>query len=253
MIIRNTENESKKKYNYVYKLYLKNDERYFYIGKRSTNNEDDSKYLGSGKALIKYKKQFGKDCFRKEILSYWDSSEKALKEEARLVTKELVEQEFCLNRIIGGGSFDTLGCKWGKRTKEQVEKVANKLRGKKQSEETKKKRSESLKRKWKDEKYIESQKNGRKGKFDKHLNNLAKERCGKICIIKNNTWKYINKEDFQKYENDGWKKRGVDNKPDYEQIMKYREQGFSYSKIGKIYGVGESTVRKWKKTYEKNN
>ncbi len=49
--------------------------------------------------------------------------------------------------------------------------------------------------KWKDEKYIESQKNGRKGKFDKHLNNLAKERCGKICIIKNNTWKYINKED----------------------------------------------------------
>ena len=158
MIIRNTENESKKKYNYVYKLYLKNDERYFYIGKRSTNNEDDSKYLGSGKALIKYKKQFGEDCFRKEILSYWDSSEKALKEEARLVTKELVEQEFCLNRIIGGGSFDTLGCKWGKRTKEQVEKVANKLRGKKQSEETKKKRSESLKRKWKDEKYIESQK-----------------------------------------------------------------------------------------------
>ena len=253
MIIRNTENESKKKYNYVYKLYLKNDERYFYIGKRSTNNEDDSKYLGSGKALIKYKKQFGEDCFRKEILSYWDSSEKALKEEARLVTKELVEQEFCLNRIIGGGSFDTLGCKWGKRTKEQVEKVANKLRGKKQSEKTKKKRSESLKRKWKDEKYIESQKNGRKGKYDKHLNNLTKERRGKICIIKNNTWKYINKEDFQKYENDGWKKRGVDNKPDYEQIMKYREQGFSYSKIGKIYGVGESAVRKWKKIYEKNN
>lgn len=103
--IRDVKNETIKKYNYVYKLYFIHDERYYYIGKRSTDNEDDSNYLGSGKALKEYKEKYGKKCFRKEILSYWNSSEEALIEEARLVTSEVVNDEFCLNRMIGGRCF----------------------------------------------------------------------------------------------------------------------------------------------------
>lgn len=243
MKIRKLGKEQEKKFNYVYKLTFKYDERYFYVGKRSTNNADDSNYRGSGKLVKKYQKKYGNDCFKKEILSYWDTAEEALIEEARIVTRELVENEFCLNRIIGGGSFDTLGCKWGKRTEEQNKKNSEAHKGKKQSEETKLKRSISIKEKWKDENYRQSQKNGRNGKYKNHLNNLTEQRRGKICIIKDGKWKYIDNDKFDEYKKLGWKRRGIKDKLNYETILKYREQGLSYQKIGDKYGVGESCIR----------
>lgn len=250
MSIRNTIKENKKKYNYVYKLTLKNNPLIFYIGKRSTDLEDDP-YMGSGKALKIYKEKFGKDCFEKEILSYWDTAEEALLEERRLVTKELIADENCLNRIVGGGCFDTLGCKWGPRTEEQNQRNRECHIGKKQSDETKKKRSKSIKEKWQDPDYRTAQMCGRKGKYDKHLNELSKERLNKICIIKDGRWKYINEAELEDFLNNGWKRRGVENKPSYQDILEYRDKGFTYSKIGEIYGVNESCVRQWVKRYKR--
>lgn len=244
MKIRKLDKEKEKKFNYVYKLTFKQDERYFYIGKRSTDNENDTEYNGSGKLVKKYQKIYGKYCFNKEILSYWKTAEEALIEEARLVTKELVENEFCLNRIIGGGSFDTLGCKWGKRTDEQNKRNSESHKGKKQSKETKLKRSESIKRKWKEEEYKNAQKNGRKGKYEKHLNNLKENRIGKICIIKDGKWKYIKKEDFDDYKKYGWERRGIQDKISYDEIFEYRRNGLSFQKIADKYGVTESCIRR---------
>ena len=245
MKIRETLREKIKKYNYVYKLYLKPDERFYYIGKRSTDKEDDSNYLGSGKALAEYKEKYGKDCFRKEILSYWETAQEALEEEARLVTEEVIRDPFCLNKMKGGGAFDTLGCKWRKRTSEEIEKVASKLRGKRQTEETKKKRSEAIRKKWEDAEYREKQKNGRVGKYNKHLEKISKAREGKICLIKGDRRKYVSENEINHFKEDGWRLRGVENKPTKSDVEKYRNDGLSYRQIGEIYGVTESGVRNW--------
>ena len=245
-MIRDTSKETKKKYNYVYKLTLKSNPEIFYIGKRSTNNENDDEYMGSGKALKEYKLKYGEDCFNKEILSYWDTSEEALIEEQRLVTKELIQLDNCLNRIVGGGNFDTLGCKWGKRTEEQNQRNRESHLGKKHSEETKKKRSISMKKKWQDKDFIEKRKNCDKTKLRKHLEKISKDRKGKVCIIKDKHWKYIKQDELDFYLKNGWKKRGVQNKPTYDEILEYRNQGLTYSKIAKIYNVTESCVRNWK-------
>ena len=250
MNIRNTNKETKRKYNYVYKLTLKEDPSVFYIGKRSTDNLEDG-YMGSGKALKEYFKKYGKDCFNKEILSYWNTAEEALIEEKRLVTKDIIKNENCLNRIVGGGNFDTLGCKWGPRTIEQIEKNRQIHLGVKQSDETKLKRSISIKEKWQDPEYRAKQILSRKGKYDKHLKKLSNERINKICIIKDGHWKYINESELNDYINDGWKRRGVENKPTYQELLEYRTNGLTYEKIGKIYGVKESCVRQWLKNYQR--
>lgn len=238
-----------RKYHYVYKLTLKDDERYYYIGKRSTNNEDDSKYMGSGKGLPEFRKKYGKDCFNKIILSYWDTSEEAFEEESRLVTREIINDEFCINRIVGGGSFDTTGCKWRKRTSEEIEQMRKRQLGKKASIKTKKKQSISIKKLWENEDYRNHQIEGRKGKYKKHLEQISKERIGKISIMKDGHWKYINKSDIEKYLNDGWEKRAKD-LPSFEIILKYRHEGLSYAKIGKKYNCSESTIRRLLKNYK---
>lgn len=252
MKIRNTTKEKHKKYNYVYKLTFKYDKSIFYIGKRSTDNENDEKYLGSGRALQKFKKEFGCDCFEKEILSYWDTAEDALIEEKRLVTRELVDNPNCLNRIIGGGCFDTLGCKWGPRTEEQNKRNSESHKGLKQTKETIEKRSKSISALWQNEEYRNKQKTGRKGKYEKHLQSLSELRKNKKCIIKDGKWKYINEKDLPTFVNDGWELRGCKNKPTLLEIYNYREKGMSYREIGELYDVNESTVRKWKKKYENN-
>lgn len=237
-----------KKYHYVYKLTLKDDERFFYIGKRSTDKEDDSGYMGSGKGLIEYKKKFGKNCFKKQILSYWKTSEEAFQEESRLVTKDVVENEFCINRIVGGGSFDTTGCKWKKRTPEQIEAMRKISTGVKKSPETRKKLSESIKKMWQDEGYRERQQIGRNGKYDEHLKILNQQRNGQVVIIKENHKKFVDKNDVEKFIKEGWTlKRNFT----YEDIEKLRNQKLSYTKIGEIYNVSESAVRKFYKKGKK--
>ena len=244
MVIRNTKGEKNKMYNYVYKLTLKSDTRYYYIGKHSTDKLEDG-YLGSGKALKFYKEKYGKDCFDKEILSFWNSSEEALIEEAKLVNLSIINDEFCLNKMKGGGAFDSLGCKWGKRTEEQIQKMRDIRLGTKATKEAKQNLSNAIKNKWQDENYRKKQMINRKERYANHLEKISKERQGKICIIKEKQWKYIDKNEFEQYKNDGWKKRGIE--ITIEKIKQYRDEGLSYQKIANKYGVTESAIRTWYK------
>ena len=96
-------------------------------------------------------------------------------------------------------------------------------------------------------------KNIRKEKYNKeHLSKLSEMRKGKICLIKDGKWKYVAIDEIDNYINEGWKRRGVENKPSYEEIINYRDMGWSFKKIGEMYNVSESVIRQWKKKYEYN-
>lgn len=94
-----------RKYNYVYRLRLKDDPRYYYIGKHSSDKEPEKDtYTGSGRGLRALKDRYGKDCFSKEILQFCNSCQEAFDVEASLVTEEVLRDPFCLNRVLGGGN-----------------------------------------------------------------------------------------------------------------------------------------------------
>ena len=130
-----------KKFNYVYKLTLKQDPRYYYIGVHASNIEPKFDYYsGSGRNLNKYRELYGKDCFSREELSFWNTKEEALKEERRLVTEELIKDPFCLNKIKGGGTFDTTG---RVLSLEERQRISEKRKGYKRSPESVKKMVET--------------------------------------------------------------------------------------------------------------
>lgn len=56
----------------------------FYIGVHSTEDLDDG-YLGSGSAIGRAKKKYGKVNFRREILSEWKTRDEARAEEKRII------------------------------------------------------------------------------------------------------------------------------------------------------------------------
>jgi hypothetical protein len=89
-----------KKYNIVYKITnLINNK--LYIGIHSTDNLND-RYFGSGRALKNAIKKYGRKNFKKEILFNFKTRDEALKKEAELVTKEVVENRDFYNLISGG-------------------------------------------------------------------------------------------------------------------------------------------------------
>lgn len=223
-IWKKPKNYIEKKYNYIYKLTLKKDRRYFYIGKHSTNDLDDG-YMGSGIKVKLLKKELGKNCFDKEILSFWKNVEDALIEEKNLVTKELIDNEFCLNTIKGGGTIDTTGLSHlvSEETRKKIseankgriisektkEKIRKSLLGKKRPKEivektikTKKEKgvlccSEEAKRK------IGDKNRGRKQSEEQKK--LASIRhVGTKAVNKNGIVKYVKKEDLQMFLSNGW-------------------------------------------------
>ena len=78
-----------------------------YIGKHKTRNKDDF-YLGSGIAINRAIKKYGRENFKREILFLLNTEE-----EMNLKEKELVTEEFCLrkdtyNMMIGGQGGDAM-------------------------------------------------------------------------------------------------------------------------------------------------
>lgn len=98
-------------FNYLYKLTLISDPRFYYYGIRSTNTAPElDRYKGSGRALEKFKKQ-GLE-FRKEILGNYKTREEVELEEEKIVGSLWKTDPFCLNRSKGGqkgGKFDASG------------------------------------------------------------------------------------------------------------------------------------------------
>ena len=86
---------------YVY-IIMSIETPYFYIGKRSIKYVQNDDYLGSGNKLHYLFRKVGKGKFYKKILSFHNSIEEALLEEAKLVTKEDLDSPYLLNIKDGG-------------------------------------------------------------------------------------------------------------------------------------------------------
>lgn len=101
---------------YTYKLTLIPDPRYYYFGVRNIYKKapEHDGYYGSGNGLKVFRKEYGNDCFSKEVLKIFLSREECLLEEQRLVGDLWATDPFCINKMPGGafdGNFDLTGKK----------------------------------------------------------------------------------------------------------------------------------------------
>lgn len=124
-------------YYYIYKITNKLNGKIYY-GQHSTDNLEDG-YMGSGKAILKALKKYGKENFEKKILKFYNSLEELNIVEARLVNERWLKKNKhrCYNLQTGG--------KNNKKTDEIKLKMSKSAKGKKLSDEIKRKISSTLK------------------------------------------------------------------------------------------------------------
>jgi hypothetical protein len=93
-----------KKYHYIYKTTCNVNGKY-YIGMHSTDNLEDG-YLGSGKRLWYSINYHGKENHNKVILEFCDNRKELKKREKEIVNGKLLNEELCMNLKLGGdGGF----------------------------------------------------------------------------------------------------------------------------------------------------
>lgn len=76
-----------------------------YIGQHQTYDLDDG-YIGSGHALQKAIKEYGRENFKREILFDFDNFTDMDNKEKELVTEEFVKREDNYNLNVGGSGDD---------------------------------------------------------------------------------------------------------------------------------------------------
>lgn len=132
-------------YRYIYKITLTKGKwkDHFYYGQHTTNNLDDD-YKGSGTKLSKYYKKYPND-YIKEIISYHKTDEELNEAEYEIIHPWLNNKQ-CLNLMEGG-----IGGRQSNETRKKMSETAKKrtgksapMYGKHHSDETKKKISISL-------------------------------------------------------------------------------------------------------------
>lgn len=93
-----------KKYHYIYKTTNVVTGRYYY-GMHSTDNLNDG-YLGSGRRLRYSINKYGKENHKKEILEYCNNREELRRREKEIVNLNEIAKKDCMNLMIGGtGGF----------------------------------------------------------------------------------------------------------------------------------------------------
>lgn len=111
-----------------------------YIGKHQTSNINDS-YFGSGVALERAIKKYGKKSFTKEVLYIFDNEFEMNEKEKEIVNQQFILCENNYNLGVGGdGGSHFKGKKHKKETKKLLSEIAKKRII---TEETRKKISES--------------------------------------------------------------------------------------------------------------
>lgn len=155
-----------------------------YIGVHKTSNLEDN-YMGSGLLIRKAIEKYGIENFKKEYISIFDNAEAMFNMESELVNEDFVKDVNAYNIKLGGeGGFDYIN-------KNALNKnhVFNgqEFKGKKHTEETKKKIGETN---------------------SKHQTGEGNSQFGTMWIhfleLKEN--KKIKKEEFSTWEQDGWLK-----------------------------------------------
>ena len=113
-----------------------------YIGKHETQNLDD-KYLGSGVALHKAIKKYGKEKFAREILYIFDNAEEMYAKEIEIVTEDFINRSDTYNMIVGGQGLQSghLNTFYGRTHSEETKKRISESVIKSNTPETRKKKS----------------------------------------------------------------------------------------------------------------
>lgn len=115
-----------KKYHYLYKTTNNVNGKYYY-GMHSTNDLNDE-YLGSGKRLKYSIRKYGKENFNKEIIKFFDTRDALVQGEIDLITEEILNQHNCMNLMNGGsGGFVSVEVQF-KRSKAGGKASAEKLK-----------------------------------------------------------------------------------------------------------------------------
>jgi hypothetical protein len=172
---------SNKTYYYLYKTTCIITNK-FYIGVHKTKNLDDG-YLGSGKVLQYSIKKYGKDNHTKEILYWFDNKEDMYSKEKEIVNEKLLNEELCMNIILGGyGGFNDnirkMSIEKRKHLYQTDENYRNKI-----NEHLKEMNKLSFKNRWKNEKL--------------YIDNLKQLEKMRITSINNRKWLYENDPSYR--------------------------------------------------------
>ena len=111
----------------------------YYVGKHKTDDLNDG-YLGSGLALNRAIKKYGKDVFKREILFLFDNQVDMENKEKEIVNEQLLADPLCYNIGIGGQggmlnnkgtltAFDLETNNWRKVSVDTFNKNRNTLKG----------------------------------------------------------------------------------------------------------------------------
>ena len=127
-----------------YWLIFKN--KKIYIGKHQTENINDG-YFGSGVALEKAIKKYGKNLFIKEILFIFENEDEMNRKEKEIVTEEFIAKKNNYNMGVGGeGGEGGSHFKGKTHTEETKKKLSDIAKNRKLSSESKLKISEANRR-----------------------------------------------------------------------------------------------------------
>jgi hypothetical protein len=190
----------------------------FYIGMHSTNNLGDG-YIGSGTRLKHLIYKHGKDIFNMEILEFLPDRKSLKLRESEIVTSDLILEEKCMNLKPGGyGGFNNdthqFNCSQAAGLKHAERMIKD--------DEYRKKYSEKLSKSGKKRHQEGNLKNftydwtGRRHSEEskKKMSETAKKigvgegnsQFGTMWITKDSQNKKIKKDDFPFYSIDGWVK-----------------------------------------------
>lgn len=219
----------------------------FYIGKHQTENKNDS-YLGSGIALEKAIKKYGRNNFIKEILFECNSEEEMNQKEKEIITDDLIKNKNCYNIGLGGEGGAMF--KGKHHTEETKQKLREKNKGRIFSKETREKISNSLKKNGQLNNMTEERKKkiskslltyydkkGRKNKrrIKREKLNLIIDKDEKQCYIYKDDIEYrVYKEELDYYLNNGWK---IGRNPLVKEKLSKKLKGTGYGKDNSVYGT----------------
>jgi hypothetical protein len=207
-----------KNIHYLYKTTCNVTGRY-YIGMHSTINLDDG-YLGSGRRLRASIRKYGEENHTKEILGFFETRDLLVEAEKDIITEDMLGDEMCMN-LMGGGNG---GCQDPEKQRKWIE-AGNKASVKKFYEDEEhrgkiiKTLIETTKKNHKEGKYKYDTFKGRKHSQETK-DKMSQSSKGKgigennsqysTCwITKDSVNKKIKKSELPDYESEGWMKGRV--------------------------------------------